>query len=143
MPKFTCEMCICHKKGKFFPIKQPYPDKKICNKCITKNNRDNETMIKMLMKQTKENITNDEKKKIRLSFNTIREMKRTMQEKPKLVSVIKDLAECTNKNIAIEYLSQFGLTESTVQELADHFVTVAAINSRSNDETDTAGNNAE
>lgn len=130
MPKTTCSHCLLYKKEKFFPDKQPYVDRKVCDKCIAKSNRSNETMVKMLKQRSKQEITKEEEEKINLSFDTVQEMKEVAKNNPKSTNILKDLEECTNVDVTREHLSKLNLSKNTLEELTQHFITVASVNAR-------------
>ena len=91
MPKFSCYVCGLSRKPKFFPKSQPYAEYKICEKCITKNEKRNQHMINMLIKRTNITPTFEENQAIALSFRTEIEMKRIMQEDAKSAEVLNQL----------------------------------------------------
>jgi len=138
MPKLTCSVCRCCKKEKFFPNEQPYSDKYVCDKCINKNTRSNNTMASMLSKRSGETMSDEEKKAISLSFNTVSEIKQLAKDNPSFSNTMRDLAECTNREVIYEYLNPYNLSQETKDELASHFHTVALVNDRAREKNNNA-----
>lgn len=130
MTRFNCYICYISKKAKFFPKNQPYPTHKICDKCIAKNLRRNATMIDMITKRTNITPTKEERLAIELSFTTVKELTTLSNENPKAAGIIKDLADCTDKDIIRSTLKKLDISSSATNELIDHFYTVASINKR-------------
>ena len=136
MTRHICYICELSKKGKFFPKSQPYPTHKICDKCIAKNLRRNATMIDMITKRTKIIPTKEEQLAIELSFTTVRELNELSKENPKSANIIKDLSDCTDKDIIRSSLKKLALSNSSTEELIMHFYTVASINKRARERHD-------
>lgn len=131
MTRYNCYVCQLFKKAKFYPASQPYPTHKICDKCIAKNLRRNKTMIDTIIKKTKITPTLEEQINIELSFTTMKELTEVTKENPKTANLIRDMGECTDKDIIRLNLKKLDLSESSVDELVMHFYTVAIINERS------------
>jgi hypothetical protein len=130
MGKTTCKICQLFKKPKFFPAEQPYPDAKVCDKCIDKNAHRNNTMISMLERKTGIKPSDEERSKISLSFDTAKEVKHISNTEPKMGAIIQDLADCRNRDFIMEKLNELPLSDSTKAELVEHFLTVAGLNYR-------------
>lgn len=130
MVKFNCYNCGKTKKDKYFPKSQPYENQKVCDKCIEKHDKKDEAMIKDLEKRLKAPLAPQEKLNVMLSFGTIKEMKEQLRENPDVEKIFKRLINSSNLNDNIESLSKLDLSKSAVNELANHFTTVANINKK-------------
>jgi len=143
MPKLSCSNCLKYKKGKFFPFSQPYTDRKICDKCLTKNKKTNDDMINMLKKKTKQQISNEEESKINLSIDALHEMKEKTRNNPDSQNIMKQLCMCTDDDLIREQLNKLNINSSVLDELVNHCVTVANINLRVKETNNKETNNKE
>ena len=128
MPKTKCTVCLIPRNKKYYTISQPYPNRKICSKCINKNNRRNDMMISMLERKTNSKLTNEQRLDVALSFDTTKSMTELSQNSPDAGKILQDLGTCTDKSLIMQHLCNFDLSDDAMVELSAHFYTVACVN---------------